>query len=202
MRVASRQVPYYDEKGYDAMVVNEEIGLFGVFDGMGTSEQSRNAALVAAQIIEDRRPTFVDALVYSMNDLIRAGRAFGNGGTTATVLAAGNYLHYAHIGDSRLYVLTGNRLKQITADEGIGNILYNYVGQRSLGLAQLGQIQKWDRFMLCTDGVTGDWEEQFIPEDKLESIMLDAKTPEEAVDQILEASSKSDDKSIIVGFKE
>lgn len=202
MRVAAKKIPYYGKQGYDAWVVDEENKLFGVFDGMGTSEGSRKLALRAAEMFNDGRPTFLDSMAYRMKEVLHEARGYGSAGTTATVVSASNYLHYVHIGDSRLYVLNDNRLKQMTADEGIGNILYNYVGPNTNGLCQLGQVQKWDRFFLCTDGVTGDWEDQFIPEDKLERIMVMAETPQDAVDQILEASNKKDDKTIIVVFKE
>jgi serine/threonine protein phosphatase PrpC len=205
MRVASKVIPYYDEQGYDVALVDESKGIFGIFDGMGVSEAARFASKTAAKIFKElpRDAPLVPAfLAQTMMSAIYAVGTNPNAGTTAVVASVGEDISYVHIGDSRLYVLYKGRLKQVTADEGLGNILYNYVGIRSQGVNQLGTIENWDRLLMCSDGVTGDWADQLIPDEDIERYLSTAVEPMDAIDAVIKASKKNDDKSIIVVFKD
>lgn len=208
MNATSSLVPYYDDRGFDALVCDEKKGLFGIFDGMGTHEDARTASNTAADYfasIEDTNLHF-EVLRHHLNVL--KGKIAGlhlSTGTTATIVHVDRvgHLHFAHCGDSRLYIFRNIRVKQITADEGVENILYNYIGDYGLGICQLGfiDVKDWDRFMLCSDGVTGDRFPDIIPDLTVEDHLLYSETPEIAVNGLLQESTKHDDKSIIVVFK-
>ena len=204
MNVAVKNVPYYDEEGFDSYIFDDDHKLVGIFDGMGTSEDARNAAKLCANLIFKERSTGPNAI--ALGALIdQASRSiavsFPNGGTTAVVARVDSKgdLHYASIGDSRLYVLKDKRVKQMTADEGINNQLLNYCGPLTRGCVQIGEIHAddWDKFMLCSDGITGDWREQQIG-DHLIEITLAEMGAAAACEKLYQLSKKDDDKTVIV----
>lgn len=203
---ASKLIPLYDDKGFDTLIDLNNKRLYGVFDGIGVNEDSRNCSAVAKELFTELTTKNADfksmsAIVHAANDTMKD---YTQGGTTATVVKIDelNQINYVHVGDSRLYVLTGTRLKQVTADEGHGNVLYNYLGANGRGIFQVGEIEKWDRLLLCTDGITGDWRDQVIPDEKIEEALIYAETPESAIESLVAMSKKKDDKAIVVVFRE
>lgn len=202
MQIAVKSKPHYSEKGFDTHVAIAEQRLFGVFDGMGVSQESAFASSAAASMLtEIGTCSYYEHLV----DYLHAAKRLiseraPHGGTTATVVYVdlGGYLHYAHVGDSRLYVLHNGRVKQITSDEGSGNILYNYLGYHGIGVAQCGIVYNWDAFMLCTDGITGDWQEQLLSDKDIEDVLIRDDGLEDRAQVILDMSRKNDDKTLIL----
>jgi serine/threonine protein phosphatase PrpC len=200
MRVASKVIPYYDEEGYDKIVVRESDGMFGVFDGIGVSDSSRWASQTCAEQFDKLSAADYRGLVVYLGDMIKLFSSRPDAGTTATVVLVDKdgVLHYAHCGDSRLYITNDERLRQVTIDEGEGNFLSNYVGL-NCKVVQSGTMESWDKFLLCSDGITGDWPKQRIPDKTIEHILNDST--EEALGCLINASSKHDDKSIIIVSK-
>lgn len=206
---ASILQPYYDKKGYDTLVCDDSNRLYAVFDGMGTSEGARRASQDCRVSFAESYGTYPDhiGLAYFIDrqtSKFMADKQFG--GTTATVVSIDDLgtLHYAHVGDSRLYIAKDGRLKQITADEGYENILYNYVGSNGKGVSQLGSIlsKDWDRAILCTDGVTGDREPDLLSDALVETILnAFSQASEEVCKALVDISTKKDDKSVVVIFK-
>lgn len=208
MQTLVKSIPYYDEKGFDTYLYDLMAKNFGVFDGMGTSDDARKASEImrkgfARYSLTPSAMNF-DMLKYVIEVLqkdvsVNASAA----GTTATVIHIDEFgsIQYAHVGDSRLYILYEGRIKQVTADEGYGNVLYNYVGQNGKGVCQLGQIDDWDGFILCSDGVTGDWPDQFIKDQEIEEILNNAYSIVDKADQIIAKSKKNDDKTLIIAIK-
>jgi protein phosphatase len=108
-------------------------------------------------------------------------RELKNMGTTivVTLWRKGSALMYiAGMGDSRVYHIRGKRIDQITVDHSIAqalveaktitaadarthrykNVLWKYLGSPEVGEGpevKVVQIQAGDRFLLCTDGLTG-----------------------------------------------
>lgn len=208
MKAYLLEKPHYDEKGFDNNVFDETHRMFGVFDGMGVSEGARGASALVANLFFKHRSDSLDATQLGgvIDDASRAiAIHFPNDGTTATVarVDSNGWLHYAHVGDSRLYVLKNGRIKQITADEGIGNKLANYCGPYTRGCVQAGYLEddEWDAFMLCSDGVTGDWKEQRLSDEFIEGILKRA-LPKVACELLVKNSKKDDDKTVIVVQKE
>jgi len=123
------------------------------------------------------------------------------GTTLAMILLKEEFACIAHIGDSRAYLLRSGELKQLTADHSFvaeqlraGAMTaeqarmspYRHIITRALGtndeaLPDIAQhrVQKDDRFLLCTDGLT----EMVEDEDIARILAYDA--PREAVQKLL-----------------
>jgi serine/threonine protein phosphatase PrpC len=194
---------YYGVEGFDVVLADGNI--YGVFDGMGTDGES----LAIARKLHDEFARFNGHNFEDLQEVLRGvisdvKTPFGGSTATIAFLDMSNNLHYAHVGDSRLYVINRKRLKQVTADEGYGNILSNYVGAHGSGVFQYGVIERddWQRAMLCTDGITGDWPDQFIDEVILEKTLRARRKPHQIAGDIMGLSKKNDDRSVIVIFKE
>jgi serine/threonine protein phosphatase PrpC len=135
-----------------------------VADGMGGHEGGQEASRIAVASI---------ILEYA------AGHPELHGmGTTATaIVLLGNQLYYAHVGDSRLYLVRGATISRLTHDHSyVGRLVQNGVisaeeaethPQRHILTAALGAgteispeipqhpvpLQKGDVLILCTDGL-------------------------------------------------
>lgn len=102
-----------------------------------------------------------------------------NMGTTITfMVSAGGSLFIGGVGDSRVYQLRDGKLTQLTTDHSLvqalldagtltpeeavnhryRNVLYRYLGSKEGGTGTQPKVVKpqvGDRYLLCTDGVTG-----------------------------------------------
>lgn len=129
----------------DSLVVDEKAGIFLVCDGMGGHASGEVASRVASETLRDllrerlddvrallagdadeRRSAcdLVRTLVQDANQRVRdvaAGDDAHRGmGTTLTLLlVAGERAIVAHVGDSRLYLLRGDQIHQVTTDHTI-----------------------------------------------------------------------------------
>ena len=199
-------------------------------DGMGGGPAGDLASSTAAQAIR-RLDTgtgpvnLLEALagaVQRANDrlaeLVESDPSVEGMGTTLTaVLADGDQVGLAHIGDSRAYLLRGGQLSQLTHDH---TFVQSLVDQgrltvddarrhphRSLILQvldgrhdvepdlELLTLQPGDRLLLCSDGLT-----DFVPDDRIEAL-LGGETVDiaalELVQEALEAGS-SDNVTCVV----
>lgn len=125
----------------DALLINPELGVYAVCDGIGGCAAGEVAASLAVSIIESSiaawragwpaRPPQLDAgldLVAAASDAVQAASEVvfdaaskleeqAGMGTTATVaLQDGRRLAMAHVGDSRLYLVRGGRTTQLSTD--------------------------------------------------------------------------------------
>ena len=132
------------------------------------------------------------------------------GFTTATVASVINrngrkMLAYASVGDSRLYVVDKNGVtRQITQDEGFGNRITNAVGEaRTDGSPIVRQfdeidIHPGDRFVICSDGITGDYDDDLMSEEELGGIVRNSHGALDASKNLLAAARKNDDRTALV----
>lgn len=146
-------------------------------------------------------------------------RADYNGmGTTATMLHLdGARAYYAHVGDSRLYRLKGERLEQLTDDHSYVETLVrngeisqaaarihpmkNYLTQAVGAVPDLDvdtgsfPIEKGDAFLLCTDGLTN-----MVDDDEIVRIMRTSLSPvEDLISAALEFGGKDNITAIVLG---
>ena len=168
-----------------ARQVDEETWLFAIADGMGGQPGGEVAADIVMAVLEKFKPTANDFEQQVTNLLLKANDAIikqGDiqpdfccmGSTADVVLLRGYRVVWAHIGDSRLYHLRKNRLKQVTSDQNLAGELFEE-GQISEeerdvhpGLGFLTQslgeddiepdsgsftLTSGDLFMLCSDGL-------------------------------------------------
>jgi serine/threonine protein phosphatase PrpC len=194
--------------GEDRALVVPGIGLFGVFDGLGGEGGGAEAAEIACLTVgascQGTEPS-LRALVNAITDAQYAvvGPGSGNGYTTATVCwIKERLMHWISLGDSRIHLQSrGGRLVMVSRDEGHGNIVDNYLGERwrwrGVQQRQSVAVAPGDRIVLVTDGVTGDWEPDLLSEGDLEQAVagLDAR---QAAQRLIEVARKSDDRTAIV----
>lgn len=184
----------------DAWLVSADGRLLAVADGMGGHRAGEVAAALCIELLDELfedaegpRPWWrfwgpgltgqarlVDALKRINRAIFDASRAraeYQGMGTTVVVLwLDGGQLHYAHLGDSRLYRLRGDALDQLTRDHSLLNRFeeaglveagdrrqfpYKNVIMRALGLQPVAtidavstEVRPGERFLLCSDGLT------------------------------------------------
>ena len=194
------------EKQEDAHLVLDELGVVAVADGMGGHQAGDVASQLAIEALREHfgavatgtqprgfsgllrrfglggRPS--DALVLAIRTanrriLASARRVESQRGMGTTLVVAwlcGARLHFAHVGDSRLYLLRAGVLRQLTRDHSLVNE-YLRTGQltpetlpafphknvivRAVGLSggvevDVGEtdLMPEDRLLLCSDGLT------------------------------------------------
>jgi len=129
-------------------------------------------------------------------------------GTTLTVLLiTGDTAYIGHVGDSRAYLVRDGRLHRLTEDHSIvgelirmgmlsepearahpqRNLLTRAIGTQpdveiEVGYCKLGP---GDRFLLCTDGLTGA-----VDDGEILRVMASAQDPRSAVDQLVELAMR------------
>jgi serine/threonine protein phosphatase PrpC len=129
-------------------------------------------------------------------------------GTTVAVLYLDNNLAYVtNIGDSRVYYLSNNKLNQLTSDHSLVNELVKNGEitveeakshpQRNILTQALGsndtldpeiiklEINKGDKFLLCSDGLTSS-----VSETLIEELISQKIDPEIIVDQLINSANE------------
>ncbi len=161
-----------------------------VCDGMGGEAAGEVAARIAADTafqyflsapLESAPDQLLkEAIQAAQNQLLQAAAQhpqYQNFGTTiAIALIKGNTLHYAHVGDSRIYLLSRNALTLLTEDDSLvhqmlkeglitpdqalhhpqKHILSQSLGPRQQPNPHIGQtkLRPGDIVLLCTDGLS------------------------------------------------
>ncbi|MFZ5900309.1 Stp1/IreP family PP2C-type Ser/Thr phosphatase [Desulforudis sp. 1088] len=175
----------------DSLCINPALKLFAVADGMGGHVAGEVASRLALEVLEASLEQFItggrdvpEALSAAVREANRAiyERAAqdpqfkGMGTTLSACVAQGSRLVVAHVGDSRIYLVRGQDIKQLTEDHSLvrelakqGKITedesnshpYRNVLTRALGTgtdlavdSQVHLLQEGDRLVLCTDGLT------------------------------------------------
>jgi protein phosphatase len=181
-----------DSIGY---VCDERIGahLLIVADGLGGTACGQIASQLAVQAIRqsffsqhDSNLTINERLAISINEanrliIHRAGQdryCRGMGSTCAVLVLCDDYAYLGHAGDSRIYLIRDNRIKQLTRDHSRAQRMFddgliteeeaaahpdrNWL-DRALGLREdLNpeirqdpiELRENDTFIVCTDGLT------------------------------------------------
>ncbi len=206
-------------KGQDKILFNDTLGLYGVFDGVGGSEgDSALAAEVARDTIEtflaSAKPETGEDLWRCLRDAFLIARGMvvdkGKGGETAASVAwlreleDGHHLAVGHAGDARIYLKRQGTVTKLTEDQGSGHKIYNYFSNSPPGFFyfydkfELHAVRPGDRVMLCTDGITGNTENDSLSAEEI-AYSLSEDKPDSAAKKLLKISRKvSDDASVIV----
>ncbi|HZK18849.1 MAG TPA: Stp1/IreP family PP2C-type Ser/Thr phosphatase [Clostridia bacterium] len=179
------------EENEDSFCIWPDIGLFAVADGMGghqAGEVASNLALkyLRESISEDPTVTsnpeasLLSSVRYANREVFhiasQSKELQGMGTTVTASLILGGRLVYAHVGDSRIYLIRAGDIHQLTKDHSLvqemvrkgeltreqairhpqKNVLTRALGTASdvvVDTANFG-LQKGDRILLCTDGLT------------------------------------------------
>jgi serine/threonine protein phosphatase PrpC len=189
--------------------------LFMVADGMGGENAGEVASAIAVETVGkmagEGRSTDLAEWVREANRAIwdrsmTDRTAFGMGTTLTAVLADGEQLRLAHVGDSRAYLLRDGEIRRLTDDhtrvarmvqdgtiteeEAAVHPERNII-TRALGIGEDVMVDQMaidmrngDRILLCTDGLTG-----MVKEDLIRSILLSNPGPQEAAGKLIEAAN-------------
>jgi serine/threonine protein phosphatase PrpC len=182
------------EKNEDRMgyCYTRDAGLFALADGMGGHPEGEVASQLALQTLaalfqRDAKPVLTDPLRF-LNDALIAGhhqllryateRALIDTPRTTLVacLLQGNAAYWAHCGDSRLYLVRGDKLIARTRDHSYSelqetlsqvvpmgerfnrNVLFTCLGSPGKPVVDTAgplMMQAGDRVLLCSDGLWG-----------------------------------------------
>jgi serine/threonine protein phosphatase PrpC len=170
-----------------------------IADGMGGYEGGQEASRLAVETVReiyseaaeaDPQPALVKAFASAhqrIQDYAETHPELRGMGTTCTAMVIrGRALHFAHVGDSRLYLIRGFVLSRLTRDHSyVGRLVESGIvraedaeshPQRHILTAALGsgnevaadvsqqavQLQQSDTLVLCTDGLWGLVNEQEV----------------------------------------
>ena len=185
----------------DTYALAPELGLFLVADGMGghragqvASGLAARAAVATLRTLHDgRRGTLerLRACVTAANaEILASSRAkpelAGMGTTIVALLAEGDRVALAHVGDSRAYRVRGGAIRRLTDDHTLVGELVRRgeIGERAAALHPQRHVllralgvrrnvdpdllelapEPGDLFLLCSDGLTGHLEDAEIAE--------------------------------------
>ena len=198
-----------------------DFGLFIVADGMGGHHDGEKASALTAHIVasyitnnvylpmldndndSDRVPiteAMIAAVQKANGDIIVK---VPDGGTTCTAVAVvGDLAYVAHVGDTRVYLITKDGAEQITRDHSLvqrlielgqltpdeaavhpqKNVLYRALGQsENLEVDALTRrLPPNSKVMICSDGL---W--NMISESEIIDITLKHSNPQEACDKLV-----------------
>ncbi len=186
----------------DCILCLPELGIALLADGMGGHSAgevaSRTAVDTASAILKQTTRGIspherLESAFQAAHSVIREKarqsiRCRGMGTTFVAALIESGYLHHAHVGDSRLYLLREEKLTALTRDH---SLLQEFVDQgfytreealekvsrniltRALGLEphividyDYIKINKGDRFLMCSDGLY-----DMLSEDEIASLL-------------------------------
>ena len=213
----------------DSLIVIEP-KTYVVADGMGGA----SAGEVASQMLVDTVKNFLSktakpwdekilaqAILLANDKILNTARRheeYHGMGTTATILSLDNgKAYFAHVGDSRLYLLRKNIFQQMTEDHSyvetlvrrgeltaeearvhpMKNVLTQAVGAVANLYINTGNfsVERGDIFLLCTDGLTN-----MVANELIVKILQTAENPAEAlIDAALNAGGRDNVSVIVAG---
>ncbi len=186
-----------------------------VADGMGGHRGGATASRLSAETVKAQYiASDASDVAEALRDSLRRANAriFGEAqanpdlrgmGTTTSALAVrGGHAWFAHVGDSRIYLVRGGEIKQLTDDHSLVASMVREglltseeaahhprrnVLQRSMGVGEEVEIdvrgpfdlREGDVFVLCSDGLHG-----LVREDEMREITMSMEF-EEAADELL-----------------
>jgi protein phosphatase len=154
---------------------------------------------------DQARQVIRKAVVQANEEIITMGsldRDWKNMGTTIVMALwrKGPELYISNLGDSRAYLARGGTIEQLTIDHSLAwalvenktispaeakehrfkNVLWKYLGSKEIGEGpdvNIVPIQPGDRFLLCSDGMTGP-----VPDAQLLEFMQGQPDPQACAD--------------------
>ena len=167
--------------------VAAETAVRGFLDGFCDLPETMEVQRAGARI--------VSALNGWINTMGRQDPKLGGMGCTLTALVLrGRVAHLLHVGDTRAYRLSGNRLTCLTTDHVRQNGReLSHTLNRALGVETevrldyaTQPVALHDRFLLCSDGVHG-----FLTEQSIADILRERSAPEDTAGALVGAALQS-----------
>ncbi|HEY6775701.1 MAG TPA: Stp1/IreP family PP2C-type Ser/Thr phosphatase [Thermoleophilaceae bacterium] len=198
---------------------------FAVADGMGGAKAGEVASAIAAGTFEGEAESGEPAEAQLARILREANRRIyelavkdeshrGMGTTLTAAMVHGDEISFAHVGDSRAYVLRRGELEQLTSDHSLvaelersGQIspeAAEHHPQRSIITRALGpepevEVDTYtvagrdgDLFLICSDGLTS-----MISDEEVASILRSSDSLEKSADALVRAANQSGGKDNI-----
>jgi serine/threonine protein phosphatase PrpC len=199
--------------GDKAVDVQERGVLLALSDGMGGHQageiasalvlESLQAAMqmAAKGAIHEQLEEAVQRANLTVMQAARTENRRGMGATLTAVFVRGTEAYIAEVGDSRAYLLRNGRLRQITRDQSLVQLMVDHgvmspeeakrsasknVILQAMGLAAdvrvaiaRLELRRNDRFLLCSDGVTNE-----VSDDELKETLTGSK-PRAACDTMI-----------------
>jgi serine/threonine protein phosphatase PrpC len=223
------------EKNEDRMgyCYTRDAGLFALADGMGGHPEGEVASQLALQTLaamfqRDCKPTLPDplrflqeAVMSGHHQLLRYATQRGLIDTPRTTIVAcllqGNAAYWVHCGDSRLYLVRGDKLVARTRDHSYSelqqtmsqvvpmgdrfnrNVLFTCLGSPGKPVVDtVGPLllQSGDRLLLCSDGLWGTVSDAVIT-DQLTTQALSDSVPELVEQALRNGGAKCDNVSVL-----
>jgi protein phosphatase len=206
-------------------IVAERGTVLGVCDGMGGAAAGEVASQLAVDIIYEKltqgdppanHDDLARRLVHAVEEA--GGRIFGEAradrtrrgmGTTSTIAALlDSRLFVAQVGDSRAYVLRGDKFVQVSRDQSLVNQLieagqlteeeaetfeHNNIILQALGTAETVQVdltyvdlRKGDTLLVCSDGLSG-----MVRADEMREVLLSHREPFDACKELVDRANRA-----------
>jgi protein phosphatase len=235
LRVGNLSIVGKRDNNEDACYVDPQQRFFLVADGMGGQSAGERASGLATEIVPqklqmldfnkagtDQTIKVIDDAVAQANYEIMAlgeldSKLKNMGTTIAFLVQVAGTLFAGGVGDSRVYLLRGGKLEQLTTDHSLTqalvdagtltpeeaathryrNVLYRYLGCKEGGQGtnpKLLQPQPGDRFLLCSDGVTGG-----ADDDTIKRLLGSGNDPQKIAEAIVQAATDGGSKDNITG---
>jgi serine/threonine protein phosphatase PrpC len=222
-----------DRMGY---CYTRDAGLFALADGMGGHPEGDMAAQLALQTLaalfqREAKPALAeplkflhDACITAHHQLIRYATDKGLLDTPRTTVVAcllqGEEAYWAHCGDSRLYLLRGDKLVARTRDHSYSelqesmssvvpinerfnrNVLFTCLGSPGKPVIDTAgplHMQPGDRVMLCSDGLWGS-----VQDDEIATVLSQLPVSDavpELVERALRVAGERSDNVTVLGVE-
>lgn len=212
-------------EGDRVQVLGPRGSVLAVCDGMGGAAAGEVASQLAVDIVyqhllsgeppvdhDDLAMRVVEAVETAGQRIFAEAKADrsrrGMGTTVAVAALIDDHLFLGNVGDSRGYLLRGERLVQVTRDQSLVNQLieagqlteeeaetfeHSNIILQALGTAESVQVdltyvelRRGDRLMLCSDGLSG-----MIRNDEIREVMLAFPDPLEACRELTDRANQA-----------
>lgn len=200
-------------------------GMGGMADG-GKASQTAIQMMVQGFLKIEKLPEvdIPDFFRHGIQAIDRAIYAFpkedgkGSGTTMVVCVAEDNKLYWASVGDSRIYIIRGNQMKQVTRDHNYWlrlqemvaagkmtkeeaaakkqkEALISFLGMGNVSLMDINttpfELKYGDVIMLCSDGITKTLSDEQIKK----IITADAVKPDQKAEALVEAATHANSHS-------
>lgn len=235
LRVGHLSIVGKRDNNEDAAHVDPQQRYFIVCDGMGGQSAGERASGLATEIVPqkldqldfdratpDQTIKLIDDAISQANFEIMAlgeldSKLKNMGTTIAFLVQVAGTMFVGGVGDSRVYLLRGGKLEQLTTDHSLTqalidagtltveeaanhryrNVLYRYLGCKEGGQGtnpKQVKPQVGDKLLLCSDGVTGG-----ASDARLAELLAAGTDPQKTAEMIVQAATDGGSKDNITG---
>ena len=144
-----------DVKNYEKKKRSIKNLMYAIFDGMGGLDNGAKASYLGSATLYQHKDKSLIDIVKNINEEIKKE---GNIGTTTSIIRMNNNtLEYITVGDSPIYILSGEEFIKIKEKQDDTNLLDNYLGsEKMVPVADKIKLKNNDKILLCSDGLCNE----------------------------------------------